>query len=146
MLYVAAGTAVVSPLLLVERVSNGVHIARDLIDHYYDPRLETGLYFFPRMFGSPHRHPRRSRVLARLQAVVEGLEKEGPFDAVIFAGHSQGSIVVFDYLNGDAPGLEKLGGGKPSLVTFGSPIGSFSTRRTSKPALLNILESTSRLK
>ena len=125
MLLIAAGAALVSPTLLGERVSNGVHIARDLIDHYYDPTLETGRYFFPGQFGSKHRNPRRSRIQARLRAVVEGLGKEGPFDAVVLAGHSQGSIVVYDFLNEGAPGLEGLGGGRPSLITFGSPLGSF---------------------
>ena len=37
---------------------------------------------------------------------------------------SQGSVVAYDYIRGEAPDYPELGGARPLLVSCGSPLGS----------------------
>jgi len=120
--------ALLIPALLLGRVANGVHIARDLIDHHYSPRIESAHWFLPWLFPAKPEFPRREHIKFRLARLMNGLAAQGPFDSLIFVAHSHGSAVVYDYVKGGAPGLERLGCGKPSLVTLGSPIGDLYQR------------------
>lgn len=122
MLMVAAAAALLVPALLLERVSNGVHIARDLIDHHFQPRLETGTYFLPAFFLAKSRFPRRERIKARLEAVIENMLKEGPWERIVLVGHSQGSVVLFDYMQDRHPYVAAMGCEKPAMLTFGAPL------------------------
>lgn len=124
MLLVAAGAALLVPALLLERVSNGVHIARDLIDHHFAPRLETAAYFLPRVFSEETRFPRRTRIKERLEAVIENLIREGPWDKIVLVGHSQGSMVIFDYAEERFPYIAAAGRERPAFVSLGAPIGT----------------------
>ena len=122
---IAALAALASPLFFGHRVSNVVHIARDLIDHHYLPRLETAAYFFPSVYRARKKRPRRERIQNRLKLVLENTVKPREYDRVIFVAHSQGSVVVYDYLHDGGSSLyPELGGAAPSLLTFGSPLGS----------------------
>lgn len=119
----AALFAVLTPMLIGHRITNVVHIARDLIDHHYSPRLETSAYFLPQVFKVRHEKPRRARIETRLRCILDSFVKAEKFDHVIFVAHSQGAIVVYDYLLEYCPDYEGLGGATPSLLTFGSPLG-----------------------
>lgn len=124
MLLVAAGAALLVPALLLERVSNGVHIARDLIDHHFAPRLETAVYFLPRVFLDESRFPRRKRIKERLEAVIENLIREGPWDKLVLVGHSQGSIVIFDYAEERFPYVAAASRERPAMISLGTPLGT----------------------
>ncbi|MFN0219661.1 MAG: hypothetical protein ACKVP4_12705 [Hyphomicrobium sp.] len=119
----AALFAVLTPMLIGHRITNVVHIARDLIDHHYSPRLETSAYFLPSVFKVRHEKPRRARIEGRLLCILENFVKDERYDQVIFVAHSQGSIVVYDYLLEYCPEYADLGGATPTLLTFGSPLG-----------------------
>lgn len=105
-------------------VTNTVHIARDLIDHQFQAERENGRIFLPRAFRDSAKLPRRDRISSRLIALLDAFVKPEKFDDVIFVAHSQGSIVAFDYLVKSEAQYEGLGAAAPSILTFGSPLGT----------------------
>jgi hypothetical protein len=107
---------------LVALLSNPVHIARDLVDYQYSPRRASVLSSARRRSRDPSLWPRRARIQARLEKVLNEVVRNGHFDQVIFGVHSQGSVIIFDYLNDAASGNKEIGGLKPDLVTCGSPL------------------------
>jgi hypothetical protein len=110
------------PIFVGAQLSNPVHIARDLVDHQYSPRRASVLSVARRRSRDPSLWPRRARIQARLQKLLNEVVRNGHFDQVIFVVHSQGSVIIFDYLNGAASGNKEIGGHKPDLVTCGSPL------------------------
>ena len=117
--------ALVFPLLMGSGFNNAVHIARDLIDHQYGPL--RGRVFARRRdsrLSDPARWPRRERIQRRLLQVLTALAKRNHYDRVIFLAHSQGSVVIYDYLRAAADyAKNEIGGAKPDVITFGSPLG-----------------------
>lgn len=109
------------PMLIGARLGNPVHIARDLIDHQYS-RRRASILTMARRARDPTHWPRRARIQARLMTLLDELVQKGRFDHVILAVHSQGSVIALDYLKEAAPGNKELGGLKPDIVTFGSPL------------------------
>jgi hypothetical protein len=113
------------PILMGSMLSNGVHIARDLIDHQL---RATQMWLIPWRLKSDYvDYPRRRRTMRRFETVVcellKGRLNSGtslPFDHLVFVAHSQGSIIAFDYFN-DAS-HKVLGGLRPDLITVGSPL------------------------
>ena len=120
----AAALALIVPLFFGHRVSNIVHIARDLIDHHYMPRRETAAKYLPALFQIQSDRPRRERIQRRLVTLLEKHVRDQKFDDVIFVAHSQGSIVAYDYLKNAGPGYDAIGGATPALLTLGSPLGT----------------------
>ncbi len=120
----ATFVALVLPFFIGQKITNVVHIARDLIDHQYIPRIETGTYFIKALRHTRHVRPRRAAIQGRLLALLERFVAKERFDEVIFVAHSQGSVVAYDYIRGEAPDYPELGGAKPLLVSCGSPLGS----------------------
>ena len=49
------------------------------------------------------RWPRRERIRRRLLQVLDALAKRGNYDKIVFLAHSQGSVVIYDYLKSTAP-------------------------------------------
>ena len=121
---VAAAVALILPFFFGHRIANVVHIARDLIDHHYMPKLETATYFFPSIFRARHGRPRRERLQGRLKLVLQNFIEHQNYSEVIFIAHSQGSVIVYDYLRDNGPEYTELGGAPPALLTFGSPLGT----------------------
>ena len=119
----AAIVALAVPLAIGHRLSNFVHIARDLIDHQHALRIETMPYFFPRLFKTTPSRPRRTKVQQRLKRVIAEMVKDGELCEVIFAAHSQGSVIAFDYIRDHAGGEGELGAARVQFVSFGSPLG-----------------------
>lgn len=116
---VAAGTG----LLFASGATTAIHIARDLIDHQYRPDLG----YSHRLLRSKWRHgpqrPRRLRISERLNTLFRELICQRNFDDLVFVVHSQGSIIVYDYLRSGGEMCEQLLRVRPHLVTFGSPLG-----------------------
>ncbi len=140
----AALVAVATPFLLGHRLSNIVHIARDLIDHHYCPRIETAAYFFPSIFRTRKARPRRSQIQDRLVTLLDTMVKNKGFDEVIFVAHSQGAVVAYDYLRMNGPAYPELSGARPYMLSFGSPLGHiyqkyFYEYGTAGPAALSSL-------
>jgi hypothetical protein len=121
---VAALVALILPFFFGRRVANVVHFARDLIDHHYQPRQETAAYFIPSVFRMRLRRLRRERIQNRLNLVLEHFVQNQGYDGVIFLAHSQGSVIVYDFLRDNGPHYTRLGDAAPALLTFGSPLGS----------------------
>jgi hypothetical protein len=97
---------------------NVVHIARDLIDHQYQPEDSYISRLLPGHRRSGIQYPRRERLQSRLKLVVKYLEEQRCAELVLVA-HSQGSIIVFEYLErllvtNNVPRIR--------VVTFGSPL------------------------
>ena len=67
----ATFVALVLPFFIGQKITNVVHIARDLIDHQYSPRIETGTYFIPSLRNVRHIRPRRTAIQGRLLALLE---------------------------------------------------------------------------
>ncbi len=120
---VAVASALILPIVLGDRLNNGLHIARDLIDHQFGPyerasRSALKAHVLP----LEEQFPRRARIQRRLQTLLENIVQREQLDGVVFVAHSQGSVVVYDFLLQAAPGYEKLAGAKPAVVTCGSPL------------------------
>jgi hypothetical protein len=116
--------AVGASMLMAWGFNTAIHIARDLIDHQYSPRLGYSYHLLPpRLRGKlPHR-PRRERLRARLNALSDQLVCEEGFDDVVFVVHSQGSVIAYDFLTSGRGACERMLAARPHLVTFGSPLG-----------------------
>ncbi len=56
--------------------------------------------------------------------MLESFVKTQGYDGVIFLAHSQGSVLVYDYLRDNGPTYSELGDAAPALLTFGSPLGT----------------------
>jgi hypothetical protein len=70
------------------------------------------------------RRLRRERIQGRLNLVLEHFVQNQGYDGVIFLAHSQGSVIVYDFLRDNGPNYTRLGDAAPALLTFGSPLGS----------------------
>jgi hypothetical protein len=110
--------------------NNAVHIARDLIDHQYGPHRGRVLaQRRDRRLPAAVRWPRRERIRQRLLQLLAALAKRGGYDRIIFLAHSQGSVVIYDYLKGAADyANNEVSGTKPFVITFGSPLGHLYQR------------------
>jgi hypothetical protein len=120
----AAVVALTLPFFFGRRVANVANFARELIDHHYQPSQETAAYMIPSVFRMRKRRLRRERIQSRLNLVLEQFVQNQGYDGVIFLAHSQGSIIVYDYLRDNGPHYTRLGEAFPALLTFGSPLGS----------------------
>src|SRR6185295_14817114 len=98
---------------------NFIHIARDLIDHHYKPRSSFVYWLLPAKHRTAPKYLRRQRLLSRLDAAVTFLEAKG-CHAIVFVAHSQGSIIVYEYLKNlvAAEGSAH----RRAVVTFGAPL------------------------
>ena len=95
------------------RFSNGfIHIGRDLVDHQYGRSrkslaMRLGSSRHPRAGTeaktgaappAPKRFPRRMRIQRRLEALIENVVARQKVDRLVFLAHSQGTVIVLDYL------------------------------------------------
>jgi hypothetical protein len=139
----AAVTALLVPLSFGNRVANVIQVARDLIDHNYRPSLEAAFFFIPARFRPLSERPRRARIQERLKLVLKTFVQHQGYDGVVFLSHSQGAVVVYDYLRDNGPAYTELGDAAPALLTFGSPLGTiyqkyFHEYAASRPVPLGI--------
>ena len=117
-----SGAALLLWYLFANGLSTIIHIARDLIDHHYSPKLGYSYYLFPQEWRNQDRRPRRSRVRHRLEILMRDLISHGGYDELVFIAHSQGSIILYDYLHVIDAGQHGVIGLKPHIVTLGSPL------------------------
>ena len=97
-----------------------IHIVRDLIDHHYRHRDYSIVGRLPRQRRSTGETPRRTRILGRMKAVEKLLIAQG-CRRIVYAAHSQGSVLVFEHLRVTAFEANGVGPTR-AVVTFGSPL------------------------
>jgi hypothetical protein len=115
------GLALLLYLLIDSKTSrNFIHIARDLIDHQYRPSRSIVHWLLPVEYRNEPRYPHRERLLHRVKSAVRFLEDKG-CHAIVFVAHSQGSIIVFEYLKNLLPAAEGSAH-RRAVVTFGAPL------------------------
>ncbi len=98
-------------------LSGVLQIMQGLIDHHYRTRISIG----PRMMlGEIDSTIRRDHITRRLEVLVTELIATGGYKDVILLSHSQGSVIVYDFLKSDAARL----GVRVNVLTAGSPLGA----------------------
>jgi hypothetical protein len=116
--------AIGAGLLMAGGFTTAIHIARDLIDHQYNPKLGYSYYLLPRRGRrGVYARPRRLRLRERLNVLSRELICPEGFDDLVFVVHSQGSVIAYDFLCTGGAECEQLLCARPHLVTFGSPLG-----------------------
>ena len=122
-----------------------IHIGRDLVDHQYDRDPKSGpvrlQYALSRWVGRLSRGKyvaevpdeknyfgRRRRIQKRLQALMEEFVADDDVDRLVFFAHSQGTVILNDYLNGHDEAVDPfhdtsfLANKRVDVLTIGSPI------------------------
>ncbi len=99
-------------------LSGVLQIMQGLIDHHY----RVGVSLAPRLMAKRSEVPiRRDHITQRMHEIVTRMIALKGYDDVVFLAHSQGSIIVYDYLS--SPAAQVIG--KPvHVVTVGSPLGA----------------------
>jgi hypothetical protein len=114
-------------LIVFRAVQNGVrgmvHIVRDLVDHQYTPEFRFSRFMLANNRYDQGRYPRRERIQERLDTLVKSVVSDEKCDHLIFLAHSQGTVILFDYLRSarDDATLARIG--RIDVVTLGSPLG-----------------------
>ncbi len=108
---------------LLEKSNGVIHIGRDLVDHQYDPKdlslamwIDRGIDSLKTMLfklvpagtaarlqpaddgNAVSRFRRRQRIQRRLEALIDEVIAGEKSDRLIFAAHSQGTVIMYDYL------------------------------------------------
>lgn len=123
---------------LIELSNSFIHIGRDLVDHQYNPparsfaaRLETlGLTDKDANNHEFLRYRRRLRIQRRLEALIEDVISDMEVDRLVFLAHSQGTVIMHDYLVNHDDLIERRGVEDDRLkhvqsidiLTVGSPL------------------------
>lgn len=90
---------------LIEQLDGVVHIGRDLVDHQYYGETSSLSHWLvpekqrllkPETAAKPYR--RRMRIQRRLEALMENTIAGQRVDRLILVAHSQGTVIVHDYL------------------------------------------------
>jgi hypothetical protein len=91
--------------VLVETSRSALHIGRDLVDHQYDRsdgswavRLSKASKPARATDAEPKRFRRRLRIQRRLEALMTDVITHQGCDRLIFLAHSQGTVILRDYL------------------------------------------------
>lgn len=128
-----------------EYSQSAIHIGRDLVDHQYDrdpksgpvrlqyvlsrlvSRLSGGKYAAERP-DEKNYFGRRRRIQKRLQALMGEFVANDDVDRLVFFAHSQGTVILNDYLNGHDEAVDRfhdtslLANKRVDVLTIGSPI------------------------
>ncbi len=99
-----------------------IHIFRDIVDHQYRPRFDSLRFIMPKTIRTKSRWPRRARVQERLNVLVEQLVRRQGFDRVVMVAHSQGSVILYEYLQSSDDNEDMAGMSRIDVVTVGSPL------------------------
>ena len=107
----------------LQHAASGIlHIVRDLVDHQYTPRFSFSRSLLPSASKSTSGHPRRARIESRLDTLLREIVQRERCDRIVFVAHSQGSIILYDYLatqhDEDAIGDVR----SVDVLTLGSPL------------------------
>lgn len=124
---------------LIEVSNSYVHIGRDLVDHQYGAsyRPLTAWLLPPEEDAAEpltaetfRKFRRRRRIQRRLEALIDEVVAQQKIDRLIFLAHSQGTVIMYDYLDNHDNLVAKSHADRQSLfdvqridvVTIGSPL------------------------
>lgn len=105
---------------LQEAAGGVLHIGRDLVDHQYRPGKTMARLLMQRR--QLHTYPRRMRIQGRLDSMVKNFVNAEKFDRIVFVTHSQGSVIMFDYLDSKRDDKDLADIRRIDVVTLGSPL------------------------
>lgn len=98
-------------------LSGVLQIMQGLIDHHYRTQVSVA----PRFWLNEANQPiRRDHINQRLQLIVQELVVDRGVKDLIFLAHSQGTVIVYDYLRAN-PALQGI---RVRVLTAGSPLGA----------------------
>lgn len=124
---VGGGTALTGALYLfraIQHASRGIlHIARDIVDHQFRARYRSFWRIIPQQYVFRGLYPRRRRIELRLDSLMQELTKGEQLDRLVFVAHSQGSVILHDYLMSKFDDATLQAIKRLDLVTLGSPLG-----------------------
>jgi hypothetical protein len=107
----------------LQHASRGiVHIGRDLVDHQFTPRFPLSRMLLPRPAHRNAAFPRRARIETRLDVLLKEIVDAEQFDRLIFVAHSQGSVILHDYLSGNRDDASIRRARRVDILTLGSPL------------------------
>ncbi len=107
----------------LQHASRGIlHIGRDIVDHQFTPRFSVSRYLLPRPTHMGLAHPRRARIEARLDVLLKEIVEREEFDRLVFIAHSQGSVILHDYLSGNQDEQILSRARRIDVLTLGSPL------------------------
>lgn len=107
----------------LQHASRGIlHIVRDIVDHQFAPRFTFSRRLLPRSIDNRGEHPRRARIEQRLDVLMQELVAKEKFDRLIFVAHSQGTVVLHDYLSTKRDEESIRGAKSIDVLTLGSPL------------------------
>lgn len=117
------GTLVLYLISALQEVTNGVlHIARDIVDHQYTPRLSHVDRLLPKSVRARGHYPRRARMENRLDVLMTEVVLPRKFDRLVFLTHSQGTVIMHDYLRSDRSKVALSGFKRVDVITLASPL------------------------
>jgi|GEM_PF-3777754 len=124
---------------VAESTDGIVHIGRDLVDHQYDPSPSAFALRFEKSrdrragAADPRRtkYRLRQRIQRRLEALIDDVILAQQADRLIFLAHSQGTVIMHDYLMNHDDLIDPSHRGDKTLasvkridaLTLGSPLG-----------------------
>ncbi len=107
----------------LQHAARGIlHIGRDLVDHQFTPRFTLSRMLLPRPLHKDAAHPRRARIESRLDVLLKEIVDAEKFDRLIFIAHSQGSVILHDYLSGNRDERSIRRARRIDILTLGSPL------------------------
>lgn len=107
----------------LQHAARGIlHIGRDLVDHQFTPRFTLSRHLLPRPAHKDVAHPRRARIEARLDVLLKEVVDVEKFDRLVFIAHSQGSVILHDYLSTNRDDLAIRKARRIDILTLGSPL------------------------
>jgi len=129
----------------LQHAARGIlHIGRDIVDHQFTPRYSLSRYLLPQPAHKELAHPRRARIEARLDVLLKEIVEREKFDRLVFIAHSQGSVILHDYLSGNKDEQVLSRARRIDVLTLGSPLSHLYQfyfakyeARSAHPAALN---------
>lgn len=107
----------------LQHAARGIlHIGRDLVDHQFTPRFTLSRTLLPKPAHKDVAHPRRARIEARLDVLMKEVVDAERFDRLVFIAHSQGSVILHDYLSSHRDGPSICKARRIDILTLGSPL------------------------
>lgn len=107
----------------LQHASRGVlHIVRDIVDHQYAPRFTLSRYLLPGAGHTDFAHPRRERIERRLDTLLKELVAKERYDRLVFVAHSQGTVILHDYLRSGRGDAAIASAKAIDVLTLGSPL------------------------
>ncbi|MDX2307939.1 MAG: hypothetical protein NW216_06865 [Hyphomicrobium sp.] len=107
----------------MQNASRGIlRIVRDIVDHQYEPRLPFSRANEHDPSRQALRHPRRERVAARLEVLLNEIVVREKCDRLVLVAHSQGSVILYDYLRAHRNDPVFRDVREIDILTLGSPL------------------------